>query len=90
VTAREQERRAKQRQQSDPAADREIELNQHQVLTFLEWCRLNKISPATGRRLRRAGKGPVFVQLSDRRIGVTVGANADWQESLARPSGDAA
>jgi hypothetical protein len=81
MTIRESERRAAQSRQSDPAADREIELNQHQVLTFLEWCRLNRISLATGRRLRRSGKGPVFVQLSDRRIGVTVGANAAWQAS---------
>jgi hypothetical protein len=84
MTVREQERRAAQRQQSDPGADREIELNQHQVLSFLEWCALNKISPATGRRLRKAGKGPKFVQLSDRRIGVTLGANAAWQAARAR------
>jgi hypothetical protein len=82
MTPRESQRRAKQRQQSDPVTDRDIELNRlnpHQVLTFLEWCRLNRISPATGRRIRKAGKGPAFVQLSDRRVGVTIGANAKWQ-----------
>jgi hypothetical protein len=84
VTIGEAERRAAQRRQSDPAADREIEFNQHQILTFLEWCRLNKISAATGRRIRKSGKGPPFVQLSDRRIGVTVGANAAWQAARAR------
>jgi hypothetical protein len=69
---------------SDPDADREIELHQHQVLTFLEWCKLNKISPATGRRIRKSGKGPPFVQLSERRIGVTIGDNARWQRERAR------
>jgi len=79
MTIREFERRAAQRRQSDPARDREI--NQHQVLTFLEWCRLNKISPATGRRIRKSGKGPKFIRLSDRRIGVTIGDNRAWQEA---------
>jgi hypothetical protein len=83
VTVREFERRTKQRRESDPALDREIGLNEHQVLTFLEWCRLNKISPATGRRIRQAGKGPRFIQLSDRRIGVTVADNRRWQRERA-------
>jgi len=83
MTVREFERRAAQRRQSDPTADREIELNQHQVITFLEWCSLNKISPATGRRIRKSGKGPKFIRLSDRRIGVTVGENRAWQEARA-------
>jgi hypothetical protein len=77
VTVREFERRAAQRRQTDPA------INPHQVLTFLEWCGLNKISPATGRRIRAAGKGPKFIRLSDRRIGVTVGANLEWQQARA-------
>jgi len=41
---REQERRAAQRQRSDPARDREIALSQHRVLSFREWCSLNGIS----------------------------------------------
>ena len=87
MTIREIQRRAKQRRQSDPIADRDFELNQfnpHQILTFLEWCRLNRISPATGRRIRKAGKGPAFVQLSDRRVGVTIGANAKWQAQRSK------
>ena len=83
MTLREFERRAAQRRQSDPARDRETELNPHQVLTFLEWCKLNNISPATGRRIRKSGKGPRFIQLSDRRIGITVGDNRAWQEARA-------
>jgi hypothetical protein len=34
--------------------------------------------------LRKAGKGPVFTQISDRRIGVTVRNNRAWQESRAK------
>jgi hypothetical protein len=84
VTVRERERRAQQRRQSDPIRDRELELSQFRVLTFAEWCSLNGFSPATGRRILNSGTGPVIIQLSDRRIGITVGANADWQASRAR------
>jgi hypothetical protein len=84
MTLREQERRAAQRGQSDAAADRETELNQFRVLTFAQWCALNGISPATGRRLIKSGRGPQLVQLSDRRFGITIAANAAWQASRSR------
>jgi hypothetical protein len=83
MTITEQERRAAQRRQSDPVRDREIEFNQFRVLTFAQWCALNGISPATGRRLLKSGKGPVVTQLSDRRIGISVRANAEWQAARA-------
>jgi predicted DNA-binding transcriptional regulator AlpA len=57
-----------------------------QVLTFHEWCELNGISHSTGERLRKAGQGPRFVQLSARRIGVRVRDNAAWQESRLQRS----
>jgi predicted site-specific integrase-resolvase len=60
------------------------EINQHRVLSFADWCRLNGVSPATGRRILKSGKGPVVTQLSARRIGITIGANAEWQSSRAR------
>jgi len=85
MTVREFERRAAQRRQSDPAHDREIELNQFRVLTFAQWCALNGISPATGRRLIKSGRGPTLVQLSDRRFGITIAANAEWQSARRRP-----
>jgi hypothetical protein len=56
----------------------------HCVMSFLEWCSLNGISKSTGRRILESGTGPVFLQLSPRRIGVTVAANKAWQQSLAR------
>jgi hypothetical protein len=56
------------------------------VLSFRAWCRLNNFSEATGLRLRRAGKGPSFVRISDRRLGVTVGENRRWREARALPA----
>jgi hypothetical protein len=58
--------------------------NDHSVLTFMQWCQLNNFSEATGRRIVKAGKGPPFIQLSTRRIGVTVANNAAWQAARAR------
>jgi hypothetical protein len=54
------------------------------VLSFAEWCALNNLSVWTGRRIIKAGKGPVTLQLSDRRIGITVGANRAWQRARER------
>jgi hypothetical protein len=51
------------------------------VLTFAEWCELNRISPATGRRIIASGAGPVVTRLSERRIGITVGANRQWRDA---------
>jgi hypothetical protein len=51
------------------------------MLTFFEWCELNSFSLSTGQRLIASGQGPVFVQLSARRKGVTVGENRRWQNS---------
>jgi hypothetical protein len=57
------------------------------VLTFAEWCALNKIGQRTGRRIIRSGNGPVVTQLSERRIGITVGNNRRWQAARARQGG---
>jgi hypothetical protein len=54
------------------------------VMTFAEWCAVNSFSIATGRRIKASGNGPNFLNLSERRIGVTVGENRRWQESRAR------
>jgi hypothetical protein len=51
------------------------------VLTFAEWCELNRISPATGRRIIAGGDGPLVTRLSERRIGITVGANRRWRDA---------
>jgi hypothetical protein len=56
----------------------------NQVLTFWEWCQLNRISTRTGRRILASGNGPVVTQLSPHRVGVTIENNARWQASRAR------
>src|SRR5262249_43815235 len=57
-----------------------------QVLTFAEWCLVNRFSPRQGRRILRSGNGPIVTQLSEWRVGVTVGNNRRWQETRARPA----
>jgi hypothetical protein len=56
----------------------------NQVLTFFEWCQLNRFSVRTGRRIITGGAGPVVTQLSPHRIGVTIANNEAWQASKAR------
>jgi len=68
----------------DRQSARDRALDDDWVMPFSLWCKVNNFSPATGRRLRKAGKGPVFTQISDRRIGVTVKNNRIWQESRAK------
>jgi hypothetical protein len=53
-------------------------------LTFNEWCALNGIGERTGRRILKSGNGPAVVQLSDRRIGITIRANREWQAARER------
>ena len=59
-------------------------LDDRQVLTFAEWCRLNSLSERNGRRILKGGTGPRIVQLSARRFGITVRANCEWQQSRER------
>jgi hypothetical protein len=56
----------------------------NQILTFHEWCRLNRISLRTGRRIVTSGKGPIVTQLSTKRIGISIANNAAWQQSRER------
>jgi hypothetical protein len=57
----------------------EVRVDDDQVMSFEDWCKLNDFSRSTGQRLVLAGKGPRFIQLSERRKGVTVGENRRWQ-----------
>jgi hypothetical protein len=59
-------------------------LDDDKVLTFAEWCKLNRIGQRTGRRIIKSPDGPVVTQLSARRIGITVANNRQWQASRAR------
>lgn len=64
---------------TDRATLHQAGIDADRMLTFGEWCQLNSFSPSTGQRLIASGQGPVFVQLSARRKGVTVGENRRWQ-----------
>jgi hypothetical protein len=55
-----------------------------QVLTFLQWVKLNALSERTGKRILASGTGPTVTRLSERRVGITVRDNRAWQESRAR------
>ena len=61
-----------------------FENDDNRVLSFRQWCILNGISARTGRRILASGNGPTVTQLSDRRIGITVGNNRGWQEARER------
>ena len=75
----------RRKQQKRSALDAPLSV-QHdsQVLTFFEWCQLNRFSERTGRRVLNSGSGPVVTQLSPKRIGITVANNRAWQASKAR------
>jgi hypothetical protein len=67
-----------------PFPIRPVEQHRDCVLTLRQWCDLNGFSESTGRRILRSGTGPPVLQLSMRRIGIKVSANAAWQASRAR------
>jgi hypothetical protein len=70
VTLQEAERR---RRQSEAARD-----NDSRVMSFRAWCELNDFSESTGRRIKE--KNPdLFIQMSERRFGITVGMNRKFQ-----------
>jgi hypothetical protein len=73
---------------SKPPKSQQVSAHDDAVLSFAAWCALNSFSRATGQRIKEAGKGPAFIRLSDRRIGVRVRDNREWQESRKiAPSG---
>jgi hypothetical protein len=55
-----------------------------QVLTFFEWCQLNRFSERTGRRILKGPDRPKVTMLSARRVGITVRNNRNWQQSRER------
>jgi predicted DNA-binding transcriptional regulator AlpA len=60
------------------------ERDDRRVMSFYQWCELNGFSKDTGRRLIKTGQGPKVLQLSPRRIGITVAANREWQQARER------
>jgi hypothetical protein len=66
---------------TDQSALHGMRIDDDRVLSFIEWCELNGFSRSTGQRVIASGKGPRFIQLSEKRKGVTVGENRRWQGS---------
>jgi hypothetical protein len=82
---RKHQKQQKRKQKRSSALDAPLAIsNANQVLTFREWCQLNRISERTGRRILKSDNGPVVTRLTDKKIGVTVGNNAAWQAARAR------
>jgi hypothetical protein len=75
--------RAKQHAVREASTDYE---NPNQVLTHNQWCALNNFSPSTGKRVLANGLCE-YVQLSARRIGVTIAANRKYQQRMIRKAG---
>jgi len=85
MSIRENERHVPANQQR--ALDRPFSPAPHddQVLSFFEWCQLNRISERTGRRILKGPNGPKVTLLSPRRVGITIRNNREWQRSNERP-----
>jgi hypothetical protein len=76
MTLQESEQRRRRDRQFQPVDP------DHRVMSFDHWCKLNNLSRSTGRRI--IGRGEVTVtQLSQRRIGITIGNNRAWQQARA-------
>jgi hypothetical protein len=87
MSLREAAQRQRQRKESHAERRRQRNESSHRqsqrILSFKQWCALNNISEATGRRIIRAGKVRV-TQLSERRIGIGENDNAAFQARCAR------
>ena len=81
---RKQQRRAKRTAPQPQSPLVGFENDDNRVLSFAQWCALNGFSPRTGRKILAGGCGPPVVQLSSRRIGITLAANKLWQEARTR------
>jgi len=57
--------------------------NPDAVMTFSAWCRLNSFSESTGKRVLASGACR-YVQLSEKRKGITNRDNREYQERCAR------
>jgi len=86
---RKRERRCRKREQREQQVRARLagRLNDdNAVLTREEWRVLNRLPERSARRILNGppDKRPVLTQLSDRRDGITVRANREWQNSRVR------
>jgi hypothetical protein len=68
-----------QARQSSLQQPSDIDLDR--ITSFADWCKRLGISPATGRRLLKSGKGPVITWLSERRMGIRERHNLQWLDA---------
>ena len=59
----------------------DLESHPNRILNLAQWALLNGISIATARRILKSGHGPAITKLSDRRIGISLGADAAWKQA---------
>jgi len=57
-----------------------------QVLRLREWAELAGVSMRTARRILASGTGPRIVQLSSKRVGISVAAHKQWLAARERAS----
>ena len=77
--------RERRRQQGERAqAERDRAIDDARVLTIPQFAEVCGFSVWTAQRLLKAGRGPKLTQISDRRIGVTLGNLRRWQATRER------
>jgi predicted DNA-binding transcriptional regulator AlpA len=64
--------------------ERERALDDARVLTIPQFAEVCGFSIWTAQRLLKAGRGPRLTQISDRRVGVTLGNLRRWQQARER------
>jgi hypothetical protein len=56
----------------------------YRVIRWTDWYKGKGLSKWAANRLRKSGKGPRIVQLTDHAIGVTVKDDREWTEARIR------
>ena len=62
-------------------ADAFVKTTQQRIEEICEWCRLASIGESTGRKIKAAGKGPRFVRLTEKKLGVTLREHRRWMKA---------
>jgi predicted DNA-binding transcriptional regulator AlpA len=61
-------------------------LNAHQLLSFRQWIALVGVSQATGWRLLHSKRGPRFIRVGEKKIGIRVADHVAWADKHAKAS----
>jgi predicted DNA-binding transcriptional regulator AlpA len=76
--------RARLHNRGPPPLKPEQALDPNQVLRFREWIKLAGVSPATGWKILHSGKGPKWIRIGEKRVGIVVRDHVKWIERLAQ------